>query len=63
MLQMNSHWQAAIMISIAISIAMQRSNNPRRKHIDVKHHLLRGQSLGGLIKLAWVPTAEQAADI
>jgi hypothetical protein len=47
----------------AICIAMQDSNNHRRKHIDVKHHYLREQAQAGTITLSWVPTAEQVADI
>jgi hypothetical protein len=47
----------------AMSIAMQDSNNQRRKHIDVKHHFLREQVLSGTIVLIWTPTAEQIADI
>ena len=47
----------------AIRIAMQDSNNQRRKHIDIKHHFLREQALGGIIELVWVPTADEVADI
>ena len=47
----------------AMAIAMQDSNNQRRKHIDVRHHFLREKVLDGEIELVWTPTAEQIADI
>ena len=33
------------------------------KHINVKYHYLRHQVAKGFIRLAWVPTAKQEADI
>ena len=38
-------------------------SHKRRRHIDIKHHLIREQVERGILHILWVPTAEQQADI
>ena len=35
----------------------------RTKHIDVRHHFVRDAVKNGEVRLQWVPSAEQLADI
>ena len=53
----------AIDNTTTILVATEEGNMQRRKHINVKYHYLRHQVAKGFIRLAWVPTAEQEADI
>ena len=49
--------------TVAIAMAQGEGSHKRRRHIDIKHHIIREQVLNGTIKVEWVPTAEQQADI
>jgi hypothetical protein len=40
-----------------------RGTAERRKHIDVKHHYIQEQATAGVIKLEWVPSGNNQADI
>jgi hypothetical protein len=47
----------------AISISKDDVNHQRTKHIDIRHHFIRDHVRNGNMKLTWVPTAQQTADI
>ena len=47
----------------AIKIAENRITSQRSKHIDVKYHFIREAIIDGKIKLVYVPTCDQLADI
>jgi len=47
----------------AINIAENRLTSHRTKHIDIKYHFIREAIIEGIIKLQYIPTAEQLADI
>jgi len=49
--------------TVAIAMAQGEGSHKRRRHIDIKHHIIREQVLNGTISVEWVPTAEQQADI
>ena len=46
-----------------ISMACDEGNQNRRKHINIKHHHLREQVTEGIIRLSWIETKLQQADI
>jgi hypothetical protein len=46
-----------------ISMARDEGNQNRRKHINIKHHHLREQVTEGVIRLSWIETKLQQADI
>uniref|UniRef100_A0A0A9YPH4 Copia protein n=1 Tax=Lygus hesperus TaxID=30085 RepID=A0A0A9YPH4_LYGHE len=46
-----------------IHLARNRENSKRIKHIDIKHHFIREKVDEGVIKLNYVSTSEQNADI
>jgi hypothetical protein len=47
----------------AIAIASDDRHHARTKHIDIRHHFIREHVTENRVKLVWVPTAEQQADI
>jgi ribonuclease HI len=47
----------------AIAISENDVNHSRSKHIDIRHHYVRETIKQKLIKMEWVATAEQIADI
>ena len=47
----------------AINIAENRLTSQRTKHIDIKYHFIREAIVDGIIKLQYIPTAEQLADL
>ena len=47
----------------AVSISHNPEFHSRTKHIDLRHHWLREQVELGHLTVAYVPTAENAADI
>jgi hypothetical protein len=47
----------------AIKISENDSAHDRTKHIDIRHYYIRDLIDNGEIKLVWVPTADQLADI
>ena len=47
----------------AINIAENRLTSQRTKHIDIKYHFIREAIDDGIIKLQYVSTTEQLADI
>jgi hypothetical protein len=47
----------------AIALASDDVHHARTKHIDVRHHFIREHVAAGAVKLEWVPTEEQQADI
>ena len=49
--------------SAAISLAKNPVNHQRTKHIDIKHHFLREHIAKQNIKLAYIPTKHNFADI
>jgi hypothetical protein len=49
--------------SAAIALAKNPVNHQRTKHIDIKHHFLREHIARETIKLAYVPTKHNLADI
>jgi hypothetical protein len=51
--------QSAMQIALNTSAAFSN----RTKHIDVQHHWIRERIRDGVIKLEWIPTANQVADI
>jgi hypothetical protein len=51
--------QSAMQIALNTSAAFSN----RTKHIDVRHHWIRERIRDGVIKLEWIPTDDQAADI
>ena len=46
----------------AIALAENPMHHGRTKHIEIRHHFIREKVTEGLIKLAFVPTKEEAAD-
>ena len=59
--------QSSVTLLLDNQSAMQLARNPvhhsRTKHIDVRHHFIREKVESGEIKLEYVPTADQVADI
>ena len=49
--------------SSAIDISRNPVLHSRTKHIEVRHHFLRDNVSKGLIKLLFIPTENQIADI
>jgi hypothetical protein len=47
----------------AIALAKNDTFHQRTKHIDIRYHLIREHVEAGRIKMEFVPTAEQQADI
>jgi hypothetical protein len=47
----------------AIRISENDSEHDRTKHIDIRHYFIRDLITNGEIKLQWIPTAEQLADM
>ena len=47
----------------AIRISQDDVNHQRTKHIDIQHHFIRDHIKIGDMKLTWVPTSQQTADI
>ena len=47
----------------AIAISKNDGNHQRTKHIDIRHHFVRELAKNGTIKITWVPTKNQVADI
>ncbi len=47
----------------AIHLASNPGHHKRTKHIDIRHHYLRDVVANGDIKLTYVPTKQQAADL
>ena len=47
----------------ALATAKHDAHHSRMKHIDIKHHFIREHVACGDIKLIWVPTQKQQADI
>jgi hypothetical protein len=47
----------------ATNIAMNDAHHGRTKHIDLRHHFLRQHILDGDLKVAWIATEYQQADI
>jgi hypothetical protein len=47
----------------SMKISENDTEHDRSKHIDIKHHFVREQIKSGIIKLQWVSTTEQLADI
>jgi hypothetical protein len=47
----------------AIKISENDTEHDRTKHIDIRHYFVRDLINSGHIKLQWLPTAEQLADI
>ena len=59
--------QSSVTLLLDNQSAMQLARNPvhhsRTKHIDVRHHFIREKVESGEIKLEYIPTADQVADI
>lgn len=49
--------------SAATALSDNNKNHQRTKHIDIAHHFIREKISSGIIKVVWVPTAKQQADI
>jgi hypothetical protein len=47
----------------AIAIASDDVHHARTKHIDIRHHFIREHIVAGTMRLQWVPSADQEADI
>jgi hypothetical protein len=47
----------------AIALATHDKHHQRTKHINVRHHFLRQHVQEGTIRMEWVPSQEQLADI
>ena len=47
----------------AIALAVSTKNHPRVKHIAIKYHFIRDEIEKGTVKLYYVPTDQQIADI
>jgi hypothetical protein len=47
----------------AIAIAAEDIHHARTKHIDIRLHFIRSHVAAGTLRLQWVPTADQQADI
>ena len=47
----------------AIRMALDDNRAPRRKHINVKHHYIRDKMSEAEIKLEWIHTSNQLADL
>ncbi|MEQ1735077.1 MAG: reverse transcriptase domain-containing protein [Rhodoglobus sp.] len=47
----------------AIHITQGEGKEERRKHIDVKHHYIKELVTQGVLRLEWIPTAENQADL
>ena len=47
----------------AIKLAVNKHASRRTKHIDVKHHLVRDVSDAGKVRIVYVRTADQHADL
>ena len=47
----------------AIKISENDTEHDRTKHIDIRHYYIRELIKSGEIKLKWLPTCEQLADI
>ena len=48
---------------LAIAISRNDGNHQRTKHIDIRHHFVRELVKDGTIKITWVQTQNQVADI
>ena len=46
-----------------INLAKNPVNHQRSKHIDIKYHFIRTEIQPGTIKLDYIPTEENVADI
>lgn len=61
------HVQLPVTIRCDKTSAINISKNPiqhsRTKHIDIRYHFLKTKVEGGMIKLEFLPTKEQIADI
>ena len=57
----------AITVYTDSNSAIELANNPehhaKSKHIDIQYHFVRDSNESGLIKLVWISTKEQVADI
>ena len=47
----------------AINLAKNPVNHQRSKHIDIKYHFIRSEIQAGNVKLEYVPTEDNVADI
>lgn len=47
----------------AIAISKNDGHHQRTKHIDIRHHFVRELAKKGTIRIIWIPTKEQTADI
>ena len=47
----------------SIKMANNKHSSRRTRHIDVKHHMVRDAVVGGLIRIVYVRSEEQHADI
>ena len=47
----------------AIHLSKNDINHSRAKHIDIRHHFIRDEVNNGRVKLEWVTTEKQCADI
>lgn len=47
----------------SIKVAKNPVLHKRMKHIDIKHHFIREKIVEGLIKLSYIETSEQVADL
>ena len=47
----------------AMAIASDDVHHARTKHIDIRHHFIRQHMAAGTVRMQWVPTADQQADI
>ena len=46
-----------------IKIASHRITSQRSKHLDIKYHFIREAIINGVVKLVYIPTNDQLADI
>lgn len=47
----------------AINLAKNPVNHQRSKHIDIKYHFIRSEVQSGNVKLQYIPTDNNVADI
>lgn len=55
--------KAEIKVSCDNTGAKKLAENPRMKHIDVRHHYVRDALKNGIITLEYLQTSEMAADV